>query len=111
MGESISINVGGRAIRIGTGEIARQAGGAALVQYGETVILATAVLGNPRAQGGDFLPLTVDYRERTYAAGRIPGGFFKRETRPREKETMTSRLTDRTVRPLFAEYIRHEIQV
>ncbi|MGM0412350.1 MAG: polyribonucleotide nucleotidyltransferase [Pseudomonadota bacterium] len=94
-----------------TGEIARQADGAVMVSMGDTVVLVTAV-GRPEADPGrDFFPLTVNYQERTYAAGRIPGGFFRREGRPSEKETLTSRLIDRPIRPLFPEGFTNEVQV
>jgi polyribonucleotide nucleotidyltransferase len=94
-----------------TGEIARQADGAVLVTMGETVVLCTAVARKEAKPGQDFFPLTVNYQEKTYAAGRIPGGFFKREGRPSEKETLTSRLIDRPLRPLFPEHFFNEIQV
>jgi polyribonucleotide nucleotidyltransferase len=92
------------------GKVAKQADGSAYVRYGDTVVLATACSTNPR-EGIDFFPLTVDYREYTYAAGRIPGGFFKREGRPTEKEILTSRLIDRPIRPLFPEGFKDETQV
>jgi len=106
-----SINLGGREFTIETGRIAKQADGSVLVTQGETVVLVTAVsLRKPR-EGATFFPLTVDYREYGYAAGRIPGGYFKREGRPTEKEILTSRLTDRPIRPLFPEGYRHETQI
>ena len=94
-----------------TGEIARQASGAVLASIGDTVVLATVVAAKQAKPGQDFFPLTVDYVEKTYAAGRIPGGFFKREGRPSEKETLTSRLIDRPLRPLFPEGFYNEVQV
>jgi len=94
-----------------TGRIARQADGAVLVTYGETTVLCTAVAAKTPRQGVDFFPLTVNYQEKTFAAGKIPGGFFKREGRPAEKETLTSRLIDRPIRPLFAEGFRNDTQV
>ena len=94
-----------------TGEIARQASGAVLVSLGDTVVLATVVGARSAQPGRDFFPLTVDYIEKTYAAGKIPGGFFKREGRPTEKETLTSRLIDRPLRPLFPDGYRNEVQV
>ncbi|MEE8371514.1 MAG: polyribonucleotide nucleotidyltransferase, partial [Sphingomonadales bacterium] len=94
---------GGRPLTIETGHIARQADGAVLVTYGETAVLCTAVAAHSPSVGLDFFPLTVNYMEKTYAAGKIPGGFFKREGRPSEKETLTSRLIDRPIRPLFAD--------
>jgi len=105
------ISVGGRTISLETGRLAKQADGAVLVRSGDTVVLVTAcAAANPR-EGIDFLPLTVDYREYAYASGRIPGGFFKREGKPSEKEVLTSRLIDRPIRPLFASGWRHETQV
>ncbi|MCL4761977.1 MAG: polyribonucleotide nucleotidyltransferase, partial [Burkholderiales bacterium] len=88
-------------LTIETGEIARQAAGAALVRLDDTVVLVSAQAAKNPRPGQDFFPLTVDYQEKTYAAGKIPGGFFKREGRPSEKETLTSRLIDRPIRPLF----------
>ncbi len=105
------ISVGGRTISIETGRLAKQADGAVAVRCGETVVLVTAcAAANPR-EGIDFLPLTVDYKEYTYASGRIPGGFFKREGKPTEKEVLTSRFIDRPIRPLFAAGWRRETQV
>jgi polyribonucleotide nucleotidyltransferase len=101
----------GRPLSIEVGRLAKQASGAALVQYGETVVLATAVATTSTRPGIDFFPLTVDYVEKTFAAGKIPGGFFKREGRPSEKEVLTSRLIDRPIRPLFPENFRCETQV
>ncbi|MEO6748030.1 MAG: polyribonucleotide nucleotidyltransferase, partial [Casimicrobiaceae bacterium] len=106
-----SIAYGRNTLTIETGEIARQAGGAALVSLGDTVVLVTAVGAKTAKAGQDFFPLTVDYQEKTYAAGKIPGGFFKREGRPSEKETLTSRLIDRPIRPLFPDGFYNEIQV
>ncbi len=102
---------GGRRLKFETGRIARQADGAVLVQYGETSVLATAVAEREVKPGVDFFPLTVNYQERSYAAGKIPGGYFKREGRPSEKETLVSRLIDRPIRPLFAEGFKNETQV
>jgi polyribonucleotide nucleotidyltransferase len=101
----------GRPLKFETGRIARQASGAVLVQYGETTVLATVVAERQAKAGQDFFPLTVHYQEKTYAAGKIPGGYFKREGRPSEKETLVSRLIDRPIRPLFAEGFRNEVQV
>jgi len=98
-------------VTLETGEIARQASGAVLVSIEDTVVLATVVARKDAKPGQDFFPLTVDYLEKTYAAGRIPGGFFKREGRPSEKETLTSRLIDRPIRPLFPEGYMNEVQV
>ena len=105
------LNWGGRKLVLETGRVARQADGAVLVTYGETVVLCTAVAAKKPREGIDFFPLTVNYQEKTFAAGKIPGGFFKREGRPSEKEVLTSRLIDRPIRPLFAEGFRNETQV
>ena len=102
---------GGRSLVIETGKIARQADGAVMVTYGETKVLCTAVAQKSPKPGIDFFPLTINYQEKTFAAGKIPGGFFKREGRPSEKETLTSRLIDRPLRPLFANNFRNETQV
>ncbi len=102
---------GGRTLVLETGKIARQADGAVLVTYGETTVLCTAVAQKTPRAGIDFFPLTVNYQEKTFAAGKIPGGFFKREGRPNEKETLTSRLIDRPIRPLFHHSFRNETQV
>jgi polyribonucleotide nucleotidyltransferase len=106
----VSVEVGGRALVLETGKIAKQANGAIVARYGDTVILNTACMA-PKPNDRDFLPLTVDYRENTYSAGKIPGGFFKREGRPTEKEILTSRLIDRPMRPLFPESWRNETQI
>src|ERR1700736_6172817 len=102
---------GGRPLVLETGRLARQADGAVLATYGETTVLCTAVAMKAAKPGQDFFPLTVNYQEKTFAAGKIPGGFFKREGRPSEKETPTSRLIDRPIRPLFAPGFRNETQV
>ena len=94
-------DLGGRKLTFETGKIARQADGAVMVTYGETKVLCTAVGAKKPRTDLDFFPLTVNYQEKTFAAGKIPGGFFKREARPSEKETLTSRLIDRPIRPLF----------
>src|SRR6188474_1653697 len=105
------ISVGGRTISIETGRLAKQADGAVVVRSGDTMVLVTAcAAANPR-EGIDFLPLTVDYKEYTYASGRIPGGFFKREGKPSEKEVLTSRVIDRPIRPLFPSGWRFETQI
>ncbi len=101
----------GKPLRIETGRMARQADGAVVVTYGETTVLATAVAARSEKPGIDFFPLTVNYQEKTYAAGKIPGGYFKREGRPTEKETLVSRLIDRPIRPLFPAGFRNETQV
>src|SRR6201997_240874 len=102
---------GQHTVRMETGEIARQASGAVLVDVEDTVVLATVVGAKTAKPGQDFFPLTVDYIEKTYAAGKIPGSFFKREGRPSELETLTSRLIDRPVRPLFPEGFFNEVQI
>jgi polyribonucleotide nucleotidyltransferase len=106
-----SFQYGDHTVTIETGELARQADGAVLVSMSETVVLVTAVGLKKPTPGRDFFPLTVNYQEKTYAAGRIPGGFFKREGRPTEKETLTSRLIDRPIRPLFPEGFTNDVQV
>jgi polyribonucleotide nucleotidyltransferase len=108
---SKSFQYGPHAVTIETGEMARQADGAVRVSMGDTVVLVTACAQQKAAAGRDFLPLTVNYVEKTYAAGRIPGGFFKREGRPTEKETLTSRLIDRPIRPLFPDAFYNDVQV
>src|SRR5688572_24072076 len=107
----VEIDWGGRTLRLETGRMARQADAAVHAQYGETSVLATVVAAKSARPGIDFFPLTVNYQEKTYAAGKIPGGFFKREGRPSEKETLTSRLIDRPIRPLFVEGFKYETQV
>ncbi|MBC8162707.1 MAG: polyribonucleotide nucleotidyltransferase, partial [Roseiflexaceae bacterium] len=107
---SVSAEIAGRTLTIETGRLAEQASGAVTVRYGDTMLLATVVGGDAR-EGIDFFPLTVDYEEKMYAAGKIPGSFFKREGRPTETATLTSRLTDRPLRPLFPKGYRNEVQV
>src|SRR3989454_421387 len=106
----VTVEVGGRPLILETGKIAKQANGAITARYGDTVVLTTACMASAM-NDRDFLPLTVDYRENTYSAGKIPGGFFKREGRPSEKEVLTSRLIDRPMRPLFPESWRNETQI
>jgi polyribonucleotide nucleotidyltransferase len=107
----VQLDWGGRKLTLETGRIARQADGAVLASYGDTSVIATVVAAKQPKEGVDFLPLTVNYQEKFYAAGRIPGGYFKREGRPTEKETLTSRLIDRPIRPLFADGWRCDTQV
>ena len=107
----ISIPLGSRNLEVEIGKLAKQADGSAVVRYGDSVVLATAVFAKEPKENADFFPLTVDYRENTYAAGRIPGGWFKREGRPTEKEILTSRLIDRPLRPLFPKGFNHETQI
>ncbi|MGV8937988.1 MAG: polyribonucleotide nucleotidyltransferase [Allorhizobium sp.] len=108
---SVEIEWAGRPLKLETGKIARQADGAVLATYGETVVLATVVSAKSAKPGQDFFPLTVNYQEKTYAAGKIPGGYFKREGRPSENETLVSRLIDRPIRPLFPAGYKNETQV
>jgi polyribonucleotide nucleotidyltransferase len=108
---TVEIEWGGRPLTLETGKVARQADGSVIASYGETVVHATVVAMKEPKPGQDFFPLTVNYQEKTYAAGKIPGGFFKREGRPSEKETLTSRLIDRPIRPLFAKGFKCDTQV
>src|SRR3989475_11451034 len=105
------LQLGHQTLRIETGKLAKQAGGAVIVRYGDSVVLVTACRAATPREGIDFLPLTVDYREYTYASGRIPGGFFKREGKPAEKEVLTSRCIDRPIRPRFPSGWRYETQI
>jgi polyribonucleotide nucleotidyltransferase len=111
MAQKLQIDLGGRPFSIETGKVAKQANGSVMVQYGETVVLVTAVTSEKKREGLDFIPLTVNYLEMTYAAGRIPGGFFKREGRPSDRETLISRFIDRPLRPLFPKGFQNEIQI
>ncbi len=108
--EIVTVDVGGRTMTLETGRLAKQASGAAVVTYGETVVLVTAVTAKPR-EGIDFFPLTVDFVEKTSAAGKIPGGFFKREGRLADREILVSRFIDRAIRPLFPDGYRDETQI
>src|SRR5438874_1605335 len=105
------LTIGQQTLRFETGKLAKQAGGSVIVRYGDSVVLVTACRAATAREGIDFLPLTVDYREYTYASGRIPGGFFKREGKPAEKEVLTSRVIDRPTRPLFPSGWRYETQI
>lgn len=111
MAECVQIEIDGRQFSLEAGRVARQSNGAVWVRYGDTVVLVTAVAAKQPREGIDFFPLTVDYQERAYAAGMIPGGFFKREGRPRDQETITSRLIDRPIRPLFPKGFRRDVQI
>jgi polyribonucleotide nucleotidyltransferase len=111
MVHTVEVDLGGRKISFETGRMAKQANGAVVVRSGDAVVLVTACMANEAKPGAGFFPLTVDYREYTYAAGKIPGGFIKREGRPSEKEILTSRLIDRPIRPLFPEGFLHETQI
>src|SRR5213596_656693 len=105
------VSINGKSLSLETGKLAKQAHGSVIVRYGDSVVLVTACHAASERVGIDFLPLTVDYREYTYASGRIPGGFFKREGKPAEKEVLTSRVIDRPIRPLFPSGWRFETQV
>src|SRR5436190_14575443 len=107
----VELELGGQTLSISTGKVAKLAGGSAVVRFGDTVVLVATSAAKAPTLGRDFVPLTVDYRERTYAAGRIPGGFFKREGRPTEKEVLSSRLIDRPIRPLFSKQFPYETQI
>ena len=107
----VSTMIGERELSIEIGKLAKQAHGSAVVSYGETVVLVTACAAKEPREGLDFFPLTVDYRENFYAAGKIPGGFFKREGKPSEREVLNSRMIDRPIRPLFPEGYKNETQV
>ncbi|MDH4320510.1 MAG: polyribonucleotide nucleotidyltransferase, partial [Desulfobulbaceae bacterium] len=112
MFKQVEVEVGGRTLTVETGRLAKQAGGSVLVTYGETVVLVTATRAPEPKADVDFLPLTVEYQERMYASGRIPGSFFRREIgRPSEKETLTCRFIDRPLRPLFAKGYQYETQI
>ncbi len=111
MAQTVELEVAGRTLRLETGHLAKQADGAVLATYGDTYVLATAVASQTAKRDTDFLPLTVDYQEKAYAAGKIPGGFFRREGQPSEREKLTSRLIDRPMRPLFSEGWYYETQV
>ena len=111
MSEKISAQLGDKQIIIETGKLAKQADGAVTVQLGETIVIVAAVAATKAKPGQDFFPLTVDYREKAAAAGKFPGGYFKREGRPTEKEILTCRLTDRPIRPLFPKGWYNEVQV
>src|SRR5690242_3601456 len=111
MSHTVEVDLDGRKITLETGKVAKQANGAVVVRSGDSVVLVSACMADDPKPGAGFFPLTVDYREYTYAAGKIPGGFIKREGRPSEKEILTSRLIDRPIRPLFPEGFLHETQI
>src|ERR1041385_5646626 len=111
MSHTVTAQVGAGSIRIETGKVAKQADGSVIIQLGETMVLVAAVAAIKAKPGQDFFPLTVDYREKAAAAGKFPGGYFKREGRPTEKEILTSRLIDRPIRPLFPKGWYNEVQV
>src|SRR5262245_48574792 len=107
----VSVDVGGRTISFETGKLAKQADGAVVIRSGDTIVLATAQGRMEAREGADFFPLTVDVEERMYAAGKIPGGFFKREGRPTERAILTARMIDRPIRPLWPKGFRSEVQL
>ncbi|MEM2983451.1 MAG: polyribonucleotide nucleotidyltransferase, partial [Candidatus Bathyarchaeia archaeon] len=107
---NVEVEIRGKKLVIETGEIARQSDGSVIIRYGDTVLLATAVAEKKTKEDIDFFPLTIDYQEKTFAAGKIPGGYFKREGKPTEKEVLTSRLIDRPIRPLFPKGFYSETQ-
>ncbi len=109
--QSFEMQLGGRTFTVETGKMAKQANGAVLVRYGESVVLVTATASEEPREGVDFFPLTVDYEEKMYAVGKIPGGFIKREGRPGESAILCSRLIDRPIRPLFPEGYRNDVQI
>src|SRR5512140_145177 len=111
MVHTVQVDLGGRKITLETGRMAKQANGAVVVRSGDAAVLVTACMADQAKPGAGFFPLTVDYREYTYAAGKIPGGFIKREGRPSEKEVLTSRLIDRPIRPLFPDGFLNETQI
>ena len=111
MPEEFEVEIGGRTMRFEVGELAQQANGSVLTRYGDTTVLTTAVMAKQPREGIDFFPLLVDYEERQYAVGRIPGGWFKREGRPTEAATLAARMVDRPLRPLFPEGFRNDVQV
>jgi polyribonucleotide nucleotidyltransferase len=110
-GKKYTVNIGGKTIILETGKYAQQAGGAVTVRLGDTMMFAAATMSADIRPGIDFFPLTIDYEERMYAGGRIPGSFFRREGRPTEEAILTARLTDRPLRPLFPKDLRNDIQV
>ena len=107
----VELDVAGRTLSFETGKLAKQAGGAVMARYADTVVMATATCSENAREGIDFFPLMVDYDEKLYAAGKIPGGFIKREGRPSEKSILTGRLIDRPIRPLFPKGFRHDVQI
>ena len=109
--QSFTCEIGGRSLSIETGKLAGQASGTITMRYGDSVVLVTACMSDKPREGTDFLPLTIDYEERLYAAGKIPGGFIRREGRPSQDATLASRLTDRSLRPLLPKWWRNDIQV
>src|SRR6266540_3202121 len=111
MEHKVQVEFSGRTINISTGKMAKQASGAVMISCGDTMVLVTAVAVKSAKEGQDFFPLTVNYQEKAYAGGKIPGGFFKREGRPSDNETLTCRLIDRPIRPLFPENFLNDTQI
>src|SRR5438034_11573105 len=111
MVETRELDLGGRALAVQVGKLAKQAGGAVTLRVGDTIVLGVATMSEDERQGIDFFPLTCDYEERMYSVGKIPGGFYKREGRPGERGVLTSRLMDRPLRPLFPYGMRNDVQV
>ena len=111
MSYKVEFELGGRQMVFETGKLAKQANGAVTLQYGDSMVISTICADTEPKLGFDFFPLTVEYREKSYAAGKIPGGFFKREARPSEKEILSARIIDRTIRPLFPDDFKGETQV
>src|SRR6266704_3468024 len=111
MEQKVQVEFSGRTLTIETGKMAKQANGAVVVSCGDTMVLVTAVATKTAKEGQDFFPLTVNYQEKAYAGGKIPGGFFKREGRPSDNETLTCRLIDRPIRPLFPENFLNDTQI
>src|SRR5256886_11843848 len=111
MTHSVDVDINGHPLKLETGKVAKQADGAVVVRHGGTMVLVACVAAKTANEAQDFFPLTVEYRERAYAGGRMPGGYFKREGRPVEKEILTSRLIDRPIRPLFPKGFKNEVQV
>src|ERR671911_1579555 len=111
MSHTVQTDINGHSLSIETGKVAKQADGAVVIRYGGSMVLATVVAAKTAKESQDFFPLTVEYRERAYAGGRIPGGYFKREGAPVKKEILTSRLIDRPIRPLFPDGFKNEVQV
>src|SRR5512141_1654944 len=111
MEQRVQVEFSGRTLSIETGKMAKQANGAVVVRSGDTMVLVTAVASKSIKEGQDFFPLTVNYQEKAYAGGKIPGGFFKREARPSDNETLTCRLIDRPIRPLFPETFLNDTQI
>ena len=110
MVSKVELEIGGKTLSIETGKVAKQANGSTMVRLGDTIILSAVCATDKPREGQDFFPLTIDYREKSYAAGKIPGGFFKREGRPSEKEILSMRVIDRPVRPLFPDDFKNEVQ-